>query len=51
MTENPLAHRLDYTLAELDDDALSASPFELLQQWLTQLAENSSQVSRNVSPA
>ncbi|WP_279365708.1 pyridoxamine 5'-phosphate oxidase [Microbacterium testaceum] len=35
MTENPLAHRLDYTLAELDDDVLSASPLELLQQWLT----------------
>ncbi|MCY1715749.1 pyridoxamine 5'-phosphate oxidase [Microbacterium sp. SL62] len=39
MTENPLAHRLDYTLAELDDDALSASPFELLQQWLTDAAD------------
>ncbi|MEX8057028.1 pyridoxamine 5'-phosphate oxidase [Microbacterium sp. 16-032] len=38
MTENPLAHRLDYTLAELDD-ALSASPFELLQQWLTDAAD------------
>ncbi|WP_295826144.1 pyridoxamine 5'-phosphate oxidase [uncultured Microbacterium sp.] len=39
MTENPLAHRLDYTLAELDDDALSASPLTLLQQWLTDAAE------------
>ncbi|MCD2168281.1 pyridoxamine 5'-phosphate oxidase [Microbacterium sp. JC 701] len=39
MTENPLAHRLDYTLAELDDDALSASPRALLQQWLTDAAD------------
>ncbi len=39
MTENPLAHRLDYTLAELDDDALSASPLALLQQWLTDAAD------------
>ncbi|WP_394686101.1 pyridoxamine 5'-phosphate oxidase [uncultured Microbacterium sp.] len=39
MTENPLAHRLDYTLAELDDDALSASPLTLLQQWLTDAAD------------
>jgi pyridoxamine 5'-phosphate oxidase len=39
MTENPLAHRLDYTLAELDDNALSASPLELLQQWLTDAAD------------
>ncbi|MCM3503082.1 pyridoxamine 5'-phosphate oxidase [Microbacterium sp. P26] len=39
MTENPLAHRLDYTLAELDDGALSASPFALLQQWLTDAAD------------
>lgn len=39
MTENPLAHRLDYTLAELDDEALSASPLALLQQWLTDAAD------------
>ncbi|WP_154097061.1 pyridoxamine 5'-phosphate oxidase [Microbacterium testaceum] len=39
MTGNPLAHRLDYTLAELDDDALSTSPLALLQQWMTDAAD------------
>ncbi|RWR19928.1 pyridoxamine 5'-phosphate oxidase, partial [Microbacterium enclense] len=39
MTENPLAHRLDYTLAELDDDALSASPIALFQGWLAEAAD------------
>lgn len=34
MTENPLAHRLDYTLDELDDGALTASPLALLRRWL-----------------
>ncbi|KTS03989.1 pyridoxamine 5'-phosphate oxidase [Microbacterium testaceum] len=39
MTENPLAHRLDYTLDELDDAALAASPLALLQRWLTDAAD------------
>jgi len=39
MTENPLAHRLDYTLDELDDTALSASPLALLQRWLHDAAD------------
>lgn len=39
MTENPLARRLDYTLAELDDDALSASPIALFQRWLADAAD------------
>ncbi|MGC0369045.1 pyridoxamine 5'-phosphate oxidase [Microbacterium sp. SLBN-111] len=39
MTENPLAHRLDYTLAELDDEALSASPIALFQRWLADAAD------------
>lgn len=39
MTENPLAHRLDYTLAELDDGAIAASPIALLQQWLADAAD------------
>lgn len=39
MTENPLAHRLDYTLDELDDAALAASPLVLLQRWLTDAAD------------
>ncbi|MBT9608150.1 pyridoxamine 5'-phosphate oxidase, partial [Microbacterium sp.] len=34
MTENPLARRLDYDLAELDDGALAASPIALFQRWL-----------------
>ncbi|GEB46018.1 pyridoxine/pyridoxamine 5'-phosphate oxidase [Microbacterium testaceum] len=39
MTENPLAHRLDYDLDALDDGALSASPLALFQQWLTDAAD------------
>ncbi|WP_022877945.1 pyridoxamine 5'-phosphate oxidase [Microbacterium sp. B19] len=39
MTENPLAHRLDYTLAELDDRALAASPIALFQRWLADAAD------------
>ncbi|MEV7756919.1 pyridoxamine 5'-phosphate oxidase [Microbacterium sp. NPDC089180] len=39
MTENPLAHRLDYTLDELDDAALTASPLALFQRWLTDAAD------------
>ncbi len=39
MTENPLAHRLDYTLAELDDAALTASPLALFQRWLADAAD------------
>lgn len=39
MTENPLAHRLDYTLDELDDAALAASPTALLQRWLQDAAD------------
>jgi pyridoxamine 5'-phosphate oxidase len=39
MTENPLAHRLDYTLDELDDAALAASPLALLQRWLADAAD------------
>lgn len=39
MTENPLAHRLDYTLAELDDSALTASPIALFQRWLAHAAD------------
>lgn len=39
MTENPLAHRLDYTLDELDDGALAASPLALLQRWLQDAAD------------
>jgi pyridoxamine 5'-phosphate oxidase len=38
MTENPLAHRRDYTLDELDDAALSASPIALLLRWLNDAA-------------
>ena len=39
MTENPLAHRLDYRLDELGDDALSASPIALFQRWLDDAAD------------
>lgn len=39
MTENPLAHRLDYTLAELDDSTLTASPIALFQRWLADAAD------------
>lgn len=39
MTENPLAHRLDYTLDELDDAALAASPLALFQRWLADAAD------------
>ncbi|MBN9211137.1 MAG: pyridoxamine 5'-phosphate oxidase [Microbacterium sp. 71-36] len=39
MTENPLAHRLDYTLAELADGALAASPIDLFQRWLADAAD------------
>lgn len=39
MTENPLAHRLDYTLDELDDGALAASPLALLRRWLEDAAD------------
>lgn len=39
MTENPLAHRLDYRLDELGDDALTASPTALLQRWLQDAAD------------
>lgn len=39
MTENPLAHRLDYTLDELDDAAFAASPTALLQRWLQDAAD------------
>lgn len=39
MTENPLAHRLDYMLAELDDGALAASPIALFQRWLADAAD------------
>ncbi|MDT0116495.1 pyridoxamine 5'-phosphate oxidase [Microbacterium sp. PRF11] len=39
MTENPLAHRLDYRLDELGDDALSASPIALVRRWLDDAAE------------
>lgn len=39
MTENPLAHRLDYTLAELDDSALAASPIALFHRWLAEAAD------------
>lgn len=39
MTENPLAHRLDYTLAELDDGALAAHPIALFQRWLADAAD------------
>ncbi|WP_150954490.1 pyridoxamine 5'-phosphate oxidase [Microbacterium testaceum] len=39
MTENPLAHRLEYRLDELDDSALAASPVELLHRWLDEAAE------------
>ncbi|MEV7827099.1 pyridoxamine 5'-phosphate oxidase [Microbacterium enclense] len=39
MTENPLAHRLDYTLDELDDAALAASPIPLLERWLQDAAD------------
>lgn len=39
MTENPLAHRLDYTLDELDDGALAASPLALLRRWLDDAAD------------
>lgn len=39
MTENPLAHRLDYTLDALDDDALSASPLVLFRRWLADAAD------------
>jgi pyridoxamine 5'-phosphate oxidase len=39
MTKNPLAHRLDYTLDELDDAALAASPLALFQRWLADAAD------------
>jgi len=39
MTENPLAHRLDYALDALDDGALSASPVELFERWLADAAD------------
>lgn len=39
MTENPLVHRLDYTLDELDDGALAASPLALLRRWLQDAAD------------
>lgn len=39
MTENPLAHRLDYRLDELGDDALAASPTALLRRWLQDAAD------------
>jgi pyridoxamine 5'-phosphate oxidase len=39
MTENPLAHRLDYDLDSLDDGALSASPLALFQRWLADAAD------------
>ncbi|KZE39192.1 pyridoxamine 5'-phosphate oxidase [Microbacterium sp. T32] len=39
MTENPLAHRLDYTLAELDDSTVTASPIALFQRWLADAAD------------
>lgn len=39
MTENPLAHRLDYRLDELGDGALSASPLALLRRWLDDAAD------------
>ncbi|MDF2667249.1 MAG: pyridoxamine-phosphate oxidase [Microbacterium sp.] len=39
MTENPLAHRLDYTLDELGDAALAASPLVLFQRWLADAAD------------
>jgi len=39
MTENPLAHRLDYTLDELDDAALAASPLSLFQRWVADAAD------------
>jgi pyridoxamine 5'-phosphate oxidase len=39
LTENPLAHRLDYTLDELDDAALAASPLVLFQRWLADAAD------------
>jgi pyridoxamine 5'-phosphate oxidase len=39
LTENPLAHRLDYTLDELGDAALAASPLVLFQRWLADAAD------------
>lgn len=39
MTENPLAHRLDYDLDSLDDRALSASPLALFRRWLADAAD------------
>ncbi|CAH0219114.1 pyridoxamine 5'-phosphate oxidase [Microbacterium sp. Bi128] len=39
MTENPLAHRLDYDLDSLDDRALSASPLALFARWLADAAD------------
>ena len=39
MTENPLAHRLDYDLDALDDGTLAASPLDLFRRWLTEAAD------------
>jgi len=39
MTENPLAHRLDYDLDALDDGALAASPLDLFRRWLAEAAD------------
>lgn len=39
MTENPLAHRLDYDLDSLDDRALSVSPLALFRRWLADAAD------------
>ncbi|WP_236967852.1 pyridoxamine 5'-phosphate oxidase [Microbacterium aurantiacum] len=37
--EDPLAHRLDYALDALGDDARDADPFELFHRWLTDAAD------------
>lgn len=39
MTENPLAHRLDYDLDALDDGALAASPLDLFRRWLAEAVD------------
>lgn len=39
MTENPLAHRLEYDLDALDDGALAASPLDLFRRWLAEAAD------------
>lgn len=39
MTENPLAHRLDYDLDALDDGARAASPLDLFRRWLAEAAD------------